>query len=591
MNFDSPDVEKEFPGLYEDASTKGKKDDANESEHEKLSKKELLIGRRKEKKDKKCYATLGDDDEEEPLAGEASSSKSKKLKGFKFSKSKDKDSGKNTLEKKEKKEKEKNKEKKDKDKKKDEKKLKSKEVSEEVQELGEAQPIFGVPLSVAVERSRCHDGVELPLVVRDCIDFLQEHLQNEHIHRSDGSKTRLQQLKKLYNNRESNGIQDFDVATASALLKMFLKELPEPVLTTDLLPRFEEAAALATSTEQEKELKILVEQQLPICNRILVSWIFLHFDAIIAHEKHNKFNPQNLAVVLSPVLQMSHRLFVTLLCYCTDLFADVTLTKYTPPVTSTSPNLPETRDEIIKELKKQESLLNQIHAEMHAGFVTKKREEQLWEVQRIITQLKRKLRTFDKKTDSMQKSIEDSLEPPAVTSDTASMELSLHKVRSCSDDESSIRTQSNTNTESKPSPQEPLVEDPSEMLESEITTDENGFMMVPVTHPDYLTLIRLQLENQELINWKEQLQQRITAERSEIVKLKKILSEIPVIAESHPVVLNPQDEADYERLTAHYLRENGLLQEKRNLLAKDLFDENRALINLQVELALQKFKI
>lgn len=59
-----------------------------------------------------------------------------------------------------------------------------------------------------------------------------------------------------------------------------------------------------------------------------------------------------------------------------------------PPITSTSPNLPETPDEISVELQKQDSLLNQIHAEMNAGFVTKKREEQLWEVQRIITQLK-----------------------------------------------------------------------------------------------------------------------------------------------------------------------------------------------------------
>lgn len=50
--------------------------------------------------------------------------------------------------------------------------------------------------------------------------------------------------------------------------------------------------------------------------------------------------------------------------------------------------LPETRHEIAEELKKQESLLNQIHAEISAGFVTKKREEQLWEVQRIVTQLK-----------------------------------------------------------------------------------------------------------------------------------------------------------------------------------------------------------
>lgn len=58
-----------------------------------------------------------------------------------------------------------------------------------------------------------------------------------------------------------------------------------------------------------------------------------------------------------------------------------------PPITSTSP-IPETPDEINAELRKQDSLLNQIHAEMNAGFVTKKREEQLWEVQRIITQLK-----------------------------------------------------------------------------------------------------------------------------------------------------------------------------------------------------------
>lgn len=62
--------------------------------------------------------------------------------------------------------------------------------------------------------------------------------------------------------------------------------------------------------------------------------------------------------------------------------------RYIPPITAASPNLPETPDDISKELRKQESLLAQIHAEMNAGFVTKKREEQLWEVQRIITQLK-----------------------------------------------------------------------------------------------------------------------------------------------------------------------------------------------------------
>lgn len=62
--------------------------------------------------------------------------------------------------------------------------------------------------------------------------------------------------------------------------------------------------------------------------------------------------------------------------------------RYIPPLSCGSPSLPETREAITEELRKQESLLGQLHSEMLAGICTKNREEQLWEVQRIITQLK-----------------------------------------------------------------------------------------------------------------------------------------------------------------------------------------------------------
>lgn len=85
MDFDSPDpdVEKEFPGLFASGATASRKKDdddckcewhtqtecivnrfncsyvVSDAEHEKISKKELLLGRRKDKKDKKSsYATL-----------------------------------------------------------------------------------------------------------------------------------------------------------------------------------------------------------------------------------------------------------------------------------------------------------------------------------------------------------------------------------------------------------------------------------------------------------------------------------------------------------------------------------------------------
>lgn len=230
---------------------------------------------------------------------------------------------------KDKKEKEKKEKTKEKDKDKKDKKLKlgGSLASEEILDLGDAQPIFGVSLGLSVERSRCHDSVNLPLVVRDCIDFLQEHgLTNETIYKADANKLRLIALKKLYNNRESIGTGDFDVPTACGLLKMFLNELPEPILTTDFLPRFEEAAALPEVTEQQQELLSLVGQ-LPSYNRLLISWLILHFDEVTLNEKFNKINAQNLAMLLSPSLQMSHRLLVALLCHCSDLFSDTKLYK------------------------------------------------------------------------------------------------------------------------------------------------------------------------------------------------------------------------------------------------------------------------
>lgn len=86
-------------------------------------------------------------------------------------------------------------------------------------------PVFGVSVSLATDRSRCHDGIELPLVVRDCIDYLQENgVKSEQIYRVEPMKTRLLHFKRLYNNRERQPDTDvLDIPTACGLLKLFLK--------------------------------------------------------------------------------------------------------------------------------------------------------------------------------------------------------------------------------------------------------------------------------------------------------------------------------------------------------------------------------
>lgn len=90
--------------------------------------------------------------------------------------------------------------------------------------FAEEQPIFGVSLYLAVERSRCHDGVELPLVVRDCIDFVEEHgMSVEGIYKVPGVKSKVQSLRKMYNQRECVNIADFEPTVAASLLTLFLR--------------------------------------------------------------------------------------------------------------------------------------------------------------------------------------------------------------------------------------------------------------------------------------------------------------------------------------------------------------------------------
>ncbi|XP_060645227.1 ralA-binding protein 1 isoform X2 [Drosophila nasuta] len=633
MDFDSPE-EKEFPGLYAseavDAKSKKSKEesDYSEGDHEKHSKKDL-IGRRKDKKEKgkdRGYAALeGESSPEEEL--DTNPSKSKKSKTFKFTsskskekreksrdkekepkatedepvqkvKDKDKDKDKDKERQHEEKEhKKKDKERKEKDKKdksdkKDKKDKKSKQTQledaagvEEVLALG--YPIFGVSVSLATERSRCHDGIDLPLVVRDCIDFLQQKqsLKCEQIYKVEPIKTRLLHYKRLYNNREHDAtVDELNIPTACSLLKLFFRELPEPVLTTDLVARFEEVASHPKVTEQQAELQQLLEQ-LPKCNRTLLAWMMLHFDAVIQQERYNKLNAQSLAMLLSPTLQMSHRLMVALLCHCTNLFPDVKLIKYVPPLTSTSPGLPDKPEDIQLELRKQDSLLSQIHSEMNAGFISKKREEQLWEVQRIITQLKRKLRSCEKKQERSIDELDSS-----TSAQTPAQPAPPPQIDTVSEDTTDSKPAPPTHiTPAEEQPEEPSF---SESSEIDYTIDkQTGYLLLPKTSAQRDELLRLQIEYDELMNWQNELKTRILAERNEVFRLKQLCEQEmlkPSVVGATSQEQMPGD-GDYERIIEHYTRENALLEHKKQMLGMELKEERRACIALQVELRMQQF--
>lgn len=168
-------------------------------------------------------------------------------------------------------------------------------------DIGEVLPIFGVNLKLAVERGHCHDGINIPLPVRECIEHIENYgLTFENVYKVSSPKSKVNQLKKLYNQREIVNLSDCDIPTVTGLLKAFLRlifafinllsylisiffsDLSEPIFTTELLPRFEEAGAILNVALREKHLKILVGN-LPEINRLFLAWIIVHLYNVTLH--------------------------------------------------------------------------------------------------------------------------------------------------------------------------------------------------------------------------------------------------------------------------------------------------------------------
>lgn len=66
----------------------------------------------------------------------------------------------------------------------------------------------------------------------------------EGIYRISGVKSKIQLLKDCYNKGIPVFLEEHEPNIVASLLKQFLRELPEPVLTIGLMQKFEEASSM-----------------------------------------------------------------------------------------------------------------------------------------------------------------------------------------------------------------------------------------------------------------------------------------------------------------------------------------------------------
>ncbi|XP_027014827.1 rho GTPase-activating protein 22 isoform X1 [Tachysurus fulvidraco] len=163
--------------------------------------------------------------------------------------------------------------------------------------------IFGQGLEDTVQYEKKFGIRLVPLLVEQCVNFIRERgLDEEGLFRMPGQANLVKELQDAFDCGEKPQFDsNTDIHTVASLLKLYLRELPEPVIPFCKYDDFLTCAQLLAKDEEEglQELEQQVKT-LPSANYNLLKYICNFLDEVQSHSGENKMSVQNLATVFGP---------------------------------------------------------------------------------------------------------------------------------------------------------------------------------------------------------------------------------------------------------------------------------------------------
>ncbi|XP_029777471.1 breakpoint cluster region protein, partial [Suricata suricatta] len=161
--------------------------------------------------------------------------------------------------------------------------------------------VFGVKIAVVTKRERS----KVPYIVRQCVEEIERRgMEEVGIYRVSGVATDIQALKAAFdvNNKDvSVMMSEMDVNAIAGTLKLYFRELPEPLFTDEFYPNFAEGIALSDPVAKEScMLNLLLS--LPEANLLTFLFLLDHLKRVAEKETVNKMSLHNLATVFGPTL-------------------------------------------------------------------------------------------------------------------------------------------------------------------------------------------------------------------------------------------------------------------------------------------------
>ncbi|XP_060681052.1 rho GTPase-activating protein 12-like isoform X6 [Hemiscyllium ocellatum] len=161
--------------------------------------------------------------------------------------------------------------------------------------------VFGCNLSSLCQR----ENSTVPKFVMMCIDHVErEGLNVDGLYRVSGNLAVIQKLRFAVNHDEKLDLNDSkweDINVITGALKMFFRELPEPLFTYHLFNDFVNAVKISDYKQRVEAIADLI-RLLPKPNHDTMQVLFKHLVKVIARSEVNRMTNQSVAIVFGPTL-------------------------------------------------------------------------------------------------------------------------------------------------------------------------------------------------------------------------------------------------------------------------------------------------
>ncbi|XP_073792326.1 unconventional myosin-IXb isoform X19 [Danio rerio] len=143
----------------------------------------------------------------------------------------------------------------------------------------------------------------VPIVLEIMLEHVEMNgLYTEGIYRKSGSANRMKELHQLLEAGPENVcLEDYPIHAVTGLVKQWLRELPEPLMTFTHYNDFLYAIELPEKQEQLQAIYRVLEQ-LPTANFNTLERLIFHLVRVAKEEKSNRMTPNSLAIVFAPCI-------------------------------------------------------------------------------------------------------------------------------------------------------------------------------------------------------------------------------------------------------------------------------------------------